>query len=533
MGLRFPASHPLKRVVVDQILSNSVSRKAFSSLPHNPALNVGKKYDTRRIAYGSMLNMMTYFRILLLSFSIGIVILVGCGSETNHVIVTPTPNETLIAAESDPFGTGSVAQQATASPTQTDIPMTPLRFIGPVVGTDYVSPTPNNQGDPFDAIPSITPTPPASTPIPLATGTPGPTPTPVPGLDAAQMGLQLYSNMGFDDWMRVIGLTEQTGVEWVKVQVNWAFLQPSGPNEFGEPFQLFERQIEALKRAEFNVLLSVAKAPAWARSVQQESGPPDDPAQLAAFLTFMLDETKIGGVTDAIEVWNEPNLIREWQGTLPFNGSGYMQLFTPAYNAIRAYSPTMTIVTAGLAPTGSIGTFAVDDRLFLQQMYNAGLANYGADVVVGIHPYSWGNAPDLRCCDVIAGRGWDDDPHFFFINNLEDTRAIMLQNGHDVQLWVTEFGWATWEGLSSAPPEEWVTYNSAQDQANYGIRAFEIGQDLPYVGPMLLWNLNFANAFTVENSQEIAGYSIINPTIFPSERPLYWAMAQATGALNP
>ncbi|MFW5692006.1 MAG: hypothetical protein ACOCX3_01505, partial [Chloroflexota bacterium] len=143
------------------------------------------------------------------------------------------------------------------------------------------------------------------------------------------------------------------------------------------------------------------------------------------------------------------------------------------------------------------------------------------------------NPPDVRCCNAIAGRGWDDNPHFFFIENLEAVRAIMEQNDHANQrVWVTEFGWATWEGLPSAPPEEWITYNDASDQLNYTIRAFEISQQLPYVDMMILWNLNFANTFTVQNSQEVAGYSIINPVIFPSERPLYWALAQSTGALE-
>src|SRR5690606_13880628 len=129
-------------------------------------------------------------------------------------------------------------------------------------------------------------------------------------------------------------------------------------NEFGAEMQLFERQIEALKRAGFNVLLSVAKAPTWARSNQSEDGPPDNPEVLAEFIRFMLNDTKVGLSTDAIEVWNEPNLIREWRGTLPFNGAGYMGLFSSAYNAIRAYSPEMTIVTAGLAPTGTLADVA-------------------------------------------------------------------------------------------------------------------------------------------------------------------------------
>lgn len=484
----------------------------------------------------------------------------GCNSPSPiRVVITPTPNQTAMTdtpspslAEAQPSATPTAlppsptATTETAAPTATETPLpttelsgptqTPANFIGPAVDPDYTPSgppeRPTDEDQDFADIPTVTSTPLPPTTVPAPSETPGPTPTPVPKLDASMIGVQAYNNMGYDQWMQVIGATETLGVGWIKVQVNWAFLQPEGPQQFGQRFEIFERQMEAVKRHGFNTLLSVVKAPDWARSTLEESGPPDDPQAYADFLTFMLQETKVGGVTDAIEVWNEPNLIREWRGNLPFNGSGYMQIFRPAYDAIRAYSPDITIVSAGLAPTSNLGDSAIDDRVYLQQMYDAGLAQYN-DIVIGAHPYGWGNPPDTRCCNVIAGRSWDDNPHFFFLENLEATHQIMQNNGHgDRQIWVTEFGWPTWEGLPSEPPEEWVTYNSADDQANYTIRAFEIGQQLNYVGPMFLWNLNFANAFLVEQSAEVAGYSLINPVISPSERPLYWALARATGALD-
>jgi hypothetical protein len=378
--------------------------------------------------------------------------------------------------------------------------------------------TPESQGPTISPTPSVSPT-------------GGPSPTPLPTLDASRMGLQLYSQIDFDSWMGVIGLTEGTGVGWVKIQVNWAFLQPNGPSDFGPELQLFERQIEAVARPGFNVLLSIAKAPLWARSDQREAGPPDDPQALANFITLLM-QSKVGPVTDAIEVWNEPNLAREWRGTYEFSGSGYMQLFRPAYDAIRAYSPSITVVTAGLAPTSTQAGISIDDREYLNQMYGAGLGNY-RDIAVGIHPYGWGNSPDLRCCDTIPGRGWDENPHFFFLDNLDEMRQIMVDNGHgDLRMWVTEFGWATWEGLPGDPPDGWMSYNTAVDQANYAIRAFEIGQSLSYVGPMFLWNLNFANQTLVDNRSEIVGYSLIVPALPVRERPLYWALARATGALQ-
>ncbi|MBZ0278358.1 MAG: hypothetical protein K8I60_19585, partial [Anaerolineae bacterium] len=294
-----------------------------------------------------------------------------------------------------------------------------------------------------------------------------------------------------------------------------------------------------------SILVSVAKAPPWARSNQTEDGPPDDPQALVNFLNLLMGE--IGPSITAIEVWNEPNLQREWQGQA-FNGGRYMDYFAPAYQAITSFSQVMMadpksnrstpilVLTAGLAPTGDIPG-ARDDRVFLQEMYAAGLANY-PDIGVGFHPYSWGNSPDDTCCHMDAVRGWDDSPHFFFTDTLNAYRQIMMNNGHgNVHLWATEFGWATWDGFPGSPPEEWMKYNDRWQQAQYTIRAFQIGQEQGYMGPMFLWNLNFALlAGLIDNRDERVAYSIIVPgsncVVDPNsssttERPLYWMLYDA------
>ncbi len=188
----------------------------------------------------------------------------------------------------------------------------------------------------------------------------------------------------------------------------------------------------------------------------------------------------------------------------------------------------MQVVTAGLAPTGTSDT-SLDDRTYLQQMYDNGLGNY-PDVVVGVHPFSWGNPPDARCCNAVDGQGWDDDPHFFFSHTLEDYRNIMVANGHaNSQLWVTEFGWATWDKLPGDPPQPWMSYNDQWSQANDTLRAFQIGQSTDYIGPMILWNMNFGWLPTlVENRDERAAYSLLTHLKPQQERPLYWMIYDAT-----
>jgi hypothetical protein len=204
------------------------------------------------------------------------------------------------------------------------------------------------------------------------------------------MGIQIDPNLDVGGWNQMMFHVEKVGVGWVKVQANWSYLQPNRPDDFGQEFGLFQLHVQEAKRRGFKVLISIAKAPNWARSNQAESGPPDDPQLLGNFITLLL--SKVGDTIDAIEVWNEPNLRREWTGPLPFSGAGYMQLFGPAYGAVRGYSPNILLVTAGLAPTQGEG--AIDDREYLQQMYRAGLGQY-QDIAIGVHPYGWGN-PQMR-----------------------------------------------------------------------------------------------------------------------------------------
>ena len=408
---------------------------------------------------------------------------------------------------------------------QGDITPTPrpqLTVRGPVIGPNYTPP------------PTFTPFP-SNTPEAGVTFTPEATSAgALPNLDPNAMGIQIDSNLEQADWDNAMyRLGTHLGVKWIKLQIPWEDVQPNNAGEVSAFFQRVQLYVEDADRRQFNILLSVVKAPNWARSIVQEDGPPDNPQAFADFLTLML--SRIGGSIDAIEVWNEPNLLREWRGALPFSGAGYMQLFVPAYRAIRAYSPTMTIITAGLAPTGDSAVSA-NDRTYLEQMYANGLGNY-SDVVIGVHPYSWGNSPDATCCGT---RGWDDDPHFFFADNLRDYRQIMVNAGDsDGRVWVTEFGWATWDGFPSARPqsEGWMDFNDRRAQGDYTIRAFEIGQQSGYIDKMFLWNLNFATLFgMITNSDERAGYSIVVPgtscqvdpnSTDTTERPLYWMLYDA------
>ncbi len=391
--------------------------------------------------------------------------------------------------------------------------------FGPIIGPEYTQP------------PTTTPRPtfpPTATPVVTLPGSAYTTAVPVDQtrLDPAQMGIQLHYNYDVDTWEYRMQQIVPLRVGWVKVQASWEWLQPERAGQFDRNFRLFQLHVQKADKYGFQVMLSIVKAPDWSRHTNRgEDGPPDDLNQFASFLRLLLEQ--VGPYVDAIEIWNEPNLRREWTGSRPISGASYMDLFRVAYDTIRTYSPAITVITAGLAPTGNHSGVSVDDRAFLRQMYQAGLARY-SDVKIGVHPYSWGNPPDFLCCNNVEGQGWDDQPQFFFRQTLRDYAGIIAAYGDNAQMWVTEFGWATWEDYPSAAPDPWMAYNSAQDQMNYTLRAFQMGQSRADVGVMVLWNLSYAVEQMVYARSELAAYSILYPYFDGSgnqrRRPLYRAL---------
>lgn len=102
---------------------------------------------------------------------------------------------------------------------------------------------------------------------------------------------------------------------------------------------------------------------------------------------------------------------------------------------------------------------------------------------------------------------------------------LVAAGAADIELWPTEFGWGTFEGLrtsesqpASPPPgSEFMADNSEWEQAVYTLRAFEMAHGWEWVGPMFLWNLNFTSALGPE-FQEV-GYSLLR--FDGSRRPVY------------
>ncbi len=458
-----------------------------------------------------------------------LVMIAACEGEPTpiRIFVTATPlPETDVTHATDNLMPHKASEQADSEA---------AAFPGPSATPALASPT-STPSPPSPATP--TPEPATDTPVPPALPD-VPQPEQLPLLTQSRMGIQIHPLIEEDLWYQMMIHVDTLGLDWVKIQLPWELLE-SGP---GQPTDLYYAYVQRVQWTNFIgnrrrlVVLSVVGAPDWARPPGANlslEGPPTDLNELARFITGFIQAT---GAQDhriaAIEIWNEPNLEREWSDA-SMDGATYMTYFGPAYNAIKAIDPQIIVVTAGLAPVGDGVPGATGDRTFLRQMYAAGLAQY-TDVKIGVHPYGWGNPPDERCCT--AERGWADNPVFFFQDTLYDYRDIMQQNGHNTQLWITEFGWGTYQGVgvngadvSPVPDQaQFFTLITPEQQAQHILRAFEIVQQPPLgdiVEVAIMWNLNFAAMpLILDQRLEQAGYSLLNASGHP--RLAYYYLQQS------
>jgi uncharacterized protein YraI len=368
---------------------------------------------------------------------------------------------------------------------------------------------------PLDSLPRLSadqvpapPTAPVAPVAPVAAAVAVASAPPPSGAGFFALGIQAHLWQG--DKGAVAAQIKEIRFAWVKSQVRWEFVedQPGNVN-WSEPDQI----IEVMSANGIQVLFSVFTAPQWARPDKPGTGgPPNDFNLYADFVGKMAQ--RYCGRLGAIEVWNEQNLLREWEG-FPLDAGLYMDLLRRAYTAIKANCPSIIVVSGAPTPTGS-SPVAVDDVDYLRGMYANGLARYSD--AIGVHPSGFANPPEVTVQDWQQGRYAAPPSHFdhrsfYFRSTMEEYRNVMVANGDaNKRLWPTEFGW----GSTSTPHPgyEYEANTTEGEQAQFIVTAFRMMRDWGWVGVPFLWNLNF-------NEGEMAAFRVAG-------RPAYEALKSLT-----
>lgn len=198
------------------------------------------------------------------------------------------------------------------------------------------------------------------------------------------------------------------------------------------------------------------------------------------------------GRISAYQVWNEPNLNREWGGHPP-NAEAYVDLLAVCSRAIREADPGATVISAGLAPTGNWLPEAIPDIDYLRMMYDAGASKYFD--VLGLNAPGYGNEPELSP-EEAEDQGFQ---RWMTFRHVEDMRAIMVERGDAAkQIAILEMGWTT-----DQIHENYSWHAVDEDtQADYLVRAYQYAAEnwRPWMG--LMTTIYIADIQWTEDDEE-------------------------------
>lgn len=347
--------------------------------------------------------------------------------------------------------------------------------------------------------PTATPTPlPTNTPTPVPTNTPTPAPiqaTPIPSTGGGSTGggNNFGANVppagsivgGFEygghvtsaNSPRAISAMQSAGMSWMKVQIRYP--------------QDASGTISAAHGAGFKILIGTVGNPADLGA--------GGSGYIQQYVSWLAGIAAAGA--DAIEVWNEPNIDREWP-TGQISGAAFANLMSAAYPAIKGANSSTLVISGAPAPTGAEAAFpgqVVNDDNFMRQFVQAGGLQYTD--CVGLH-YNEGIVPPTQTSNDPRG----DSYYTRFLQPMLNTYNSIT--GRQRQLCITELGYLTPEGYPPLPDFfSWAQNVTLSQQAAWLAQAASIASQNGNVRLMIVWNVDF----TAYGADPQGGYAIIRP----------------------
>ena len=329
------------------------------------------------------------------------------------------------------------------------------------------------------AIPGRTPAAPVATSVPAATAVPTAAPVSVaPSTSGTfEVGGQVA---GFG--ANAVSAMQSAGMKWVKHQVVWS----PGANANDQAGTISNAHAKG-----FLVLLSTKGNPEYTTTNYYP--------EYAAFVGRL---AALGA--DAIEIWNEMNLDREWKvGTI--SPATYTGMLKQAYNAIKGANAKTIVISGAPSPTGYFGGCGgngCDDNLYIAGMVAAGALNYMD--CVGVHYNEGVLSPPLSSGDPRGSSGHYTRYYPAMVNTYSS--AV----GGARKLCFTELGYLSGEEWGSLPPNfRWngATNMSVAQHAQYLGEAVSLARQGGKVRMLIVWNVDF----TVYTDDPQAAFAIIRP----------------------
>jgi hypothetical protein len=392
----------------------------------------------------------------------------------------------------------------------------PVPYQATQAATSVAQLVPTFTSTPAQPAPQETPTatPSLATPTsaPSPTSSPAPTSVPLPSMTSPDYGIQAFLWWRQEVATRDLGLIKDMGFRWVKQVFAWSDIEGAKKGHFD--WAQADAVVSHANDYGLQVLARLDRAPAWT-GAQAPNGPPQRYEDFGDFCYEIASRYR--GRIQAYQIWNEPNLAREWGGQPP-NPQEYVRLLSIAYQRIKEADPNAIVVSAGLTPTGTSTAEAMPDTQYLDQMYQAGFQNY-CDMV-GLHAAGFKAPPETSPDEAAANPEYGGE-RFFCFRHVEDMRQIMETHQDGARrVVILEFGWTS---DTIHPAYAWHAVTEEQ-KAEYMVRAYQWAQEhwRPWIALMSLIYIADSNW---KDDREESWWAITAPGYpTPRLRPAYYAL---------
>jgi hypothetical protein len=315
---------------------------------------------------------------------------------------------------------------------------------------------------------------------------------------------------------RSLQMIQAAGFHWIRQQFVWEDIEIHGKGDFEdrrhEPYrsawEKYDNIVDLAEKYGLNIICRLDNPPAWSRADGDARGtliPPDDYKDFGDFVYAVV--TRYRGRIRYYQIWNEPNLVREWGKV---SAREYVRLLRVAYERAKEADPNCVIVAGALSATIELDNEewgkGINDFIYLQQMYDAGAASYFD--ILSMQGYGLYSGPTDRRMR----------PRVLNFSRPLYIREIMVKNGDARKsVWISELDW------SPVPENVLPVYGryTEETRARYVVEAYErMRQEWPWMGVACFWF--FKRATDSERDQPSYYFRMVEPDFAPL--PVYQAV---------
>ncbi len=342
----------------------------------------------------------------------------------------------------------------------------------------------------------------------------------LPNTDLNPFGVNTFLDQEVEEVKKrwTMEMISDAGIGWIKQEFSWAEIEPRQGHYYDDLYgkstwEKFDQIVDLAEEYGIQVIARLDRPPQWARSdCPNPASPPKDARAYANFVyQFVLHYR---GRIHYIQIWNEPNLDREWCQGAAVDARAYTQLLHMAYQKAKEADPNIQVLSAPLAvnTTDDPNRLYVSELTYLEEMYQAGAGNYFD--IMSANAYGFDDPPEDP-----------PSPDKLNFRRVELLRLIMERHGDGGKaIWFNEYGW---DAPPADMPESEIIWGrvTEEQQAQWTVEGIRYAEEhWPWAGVFSIWYFRPVR----DPLEKKADYyfRMVNADFTPA--PVYLAVKEAT-----